>query len=181
MIAASPSLQPLHRRWEMKRWIGVALVLGAAGTLTVAGGAGARGGNVVETHGETTFRPNAFVRADLRFAPGRLTVRSGEEVTFRFADLDDAPHPATVVDEADLPATVDEVFNCDVCQLGNGHFTDPPTFVLNAGAPGLNATGDSLLFFPGGEISALVTAPAGTTLHYLCIIHPWMQGSIRVR
>jgi hypothetical protein len=25
-----------------------------------------------------------------------------------------------------------------------------------------------------------VTASAGTTLHYLCIIHPWMQGSIKV-
>jgi hypothetical protein len=25
-----------------------------------------------------------------------------------------------------------------------------------------------------------VTASAGATLHYLCIIHPWMQGSIKV-
>jgi hypothetical protein len=44
--------------------------------------------------------------------------------------------------------------------------------------------GDSLLF--GGEldsqsISARVTAPAGTTLYYLCALHPWMQGSIKVR
>jgi hypothetical protein len=35
--------------------------------------------------------------------------------------------------------------------------------------------------FPGGTISAPVTAGAGTTLDYLCAIHPWMIGSIDVR
>jgi hypothetical protein len=32
----------------------------------------------------------------------------------------------------------------------------------------------------GSTVKFKVTAKAGTTLHYLCIIHPWMQGRFRV-
>ena len=52
--------------------------------------------------------------------------------------------------------------------------------VVNAGEPGLDAPGDSLFFFDDTSISAPVTAPSGTTLKYLCAIHPWMQGTIVV-
>jgi hypothetical protein len=31
------------------------------------------------------------------------------------------------------------------------------------------------------RIAAAVTAPPGTTLLYLCAIHPWMQGEITVK
>jgi len=41
--------------------------------------------------------------------------------------------------------------------------------------------GDSLLMLPGHSISSVITAPPGTTLYYLCAIHPWMDGSITVR
>jgi hypothetical protein len=55
------------------------------------------------------------------------------------------------------------------------------TPVVNVGASGLDAVGD-LLFIAGSQpnVSATVTAPAGTTLDYLCLIHPWMQGAITV-
>jgi plastocyanin len=54
--------------------------------------------------------------------------------------------------------------------------------VLNKGAPGLDRDGDSLLIAPrrGASASAVVSAPAGTTLYYVCTIHPWMQGTIKV-
>lgn len=62
------------------------------------------------------------------------------------------------------------------------HFgTTPPTLVVDVGGAGLDSPGDSLLFFAGESISATVSAPSGTTLYYLCTIHPWMQGSITVR
>jgi plastocyanin len=41
--------------------------------------------------------------------------------------------------------------------------------------------GDSLFQAPGKNVSAVVSAPAGTTLYYLCAIHPWMQGKIVVK
>ena len=33
----------------------------------------------------------------------------------------------------------------------------------------------------GSTVTFKVTAKAGTTLRYLCIIHPWMQGSFKVK
>ena len=46
---------------------------------------------------------------------------------------------------------------------------------------GFNEPGDLLLFFSGQQsISADLTAEPGTTVKYLCAVHPWMQGTIRV-
>jgi len=33
---------------------------------------------------------------------------------------------------------------------------------------------------PKGSIEQKVTAKAGTTLYFICAVHPWMQGSIKV-
>jgi len=40
--------------------------------------------------------------------------------------------------------------------------------------------GDSIVLFPGESFMVQVTAPVGTVLHFMCIIHPWMQGEIVV-
>jgi len=40
--------------------------------------------------------------------------------------------------------------------------------------------GDSIVLMPGESFMVQVTAPAGTVLHFMCIIHPWMQGEIVV-
>jgi hypothetical protein len=53
--------------------------------------------------------------------------------------------------------------------------------VVNAGKPGLNQPGDSLLIDADHPVTrARVTASPGTTLHFICVIHPWMQGKLRV-
>jgi hypothetical protein len=44
----------------------------------------------------------------------------------------------------------------------------------------LDQPGDSLWLAPGATISSQVSAPAGTTLFYLCAIHGWMQGRLTV-
>jgi len=44
----------------------------------------------------------------------------------------------------------------------------------------MNQQGDSLVLVPGSRISARITAAVGRTIHYVCAIHPWMQGSIKV-
>jgi len=31
----------------------------------------------------------------------------------------------------------------------------------------------------GGQ-SVVITAPEGTTMSYICLVHPWMQGEIQV-
>lgn len=155
--------------------------------LTLAGSVSAGPARTVFMTGDEKFVPNAMIQATLRFTPGRITVASGDTVTW--ADKTGAPHTITVLDASDIPADVGEVFGCQApggaCAPAlAGHFTEPPTIVLGGGADGtagLDGVGDSLLVFPDGSISAEVTAPAGTTLNYLCAIHPWMIGSIDVR
>jgi len=45
---------------------------------------------------------------------------------------------------------------------------------------GLSAPYDTLLIGNKGSITEPVTAKAGTTLYFMCVIHPWMQGVISV-
>ncbi len=40
--------------------------------------------------------------------------------------------------------------------------------------------GDSIVLFPSESFMVQVTAPAGSVLHFMCVIHPWMQGEIIV-
>jgi hypothetical protein len=47
--------------------------------------------------------------------------------------------------------------------------------------PGQQPEGDSLLIDAEQPVTrARVTAAPGTTLHFICVIHPWMQGKLRV-
>jgi plastocyanin len=165
------------------------VVLGMAGALALASalfGSTALAGDsrAVRVTGTETFVPNAKIMATFRFTPGPLTVRSGETVTW--TDETNDLHTISVVAAEAVPATVEEVFTCPVCgPILAGHFdfsTNPPaiTPVVETGAAGFDGPGDSLVLFPGGTVSAVVTAPAGSTLHYICAIHAWMQGTINV-
>ncbi len=144
--------------------------------------ASASGGKTVRLMGSETLKPNVMVSADLRFSPGPTVVGSGETVTWE--DQTGDLHTVTIADPSDLPSSFDDLFGpCALCNatLG-GHFaTNPPTMVLDTGAPGLDTRGDSLLVLPWQSISAVVSAPAGTTLYYFCAIHTWMQGTLVVQ
>lgn len=158
----------------------LAMVVTAALAATVALSASANSGTVF-TRGDEKFVPNAMIQSTLRFSPGRVNASTGQILTWTHADQTEAPHTVTIADQTDLPASIDEVFECPVCGAAlDAHFAGGLNAVVNVGAPGLDQPGDSLLFFPGESISAEVSAPAGTTLYYLCAIHPWMQGSITV-
>ena len=55
--------------------------------------------------------------------------------------------------------------------------------VINRGAQ-LHYRPQVLTNFRMGGVSTVrfaVSAAAGTTLHFICAIHPWMQGRIKVR
>ena len=161
-----------------RAWLAIAMSLLLC--LTFAGSVSAGPDRTVKIIGTEHFVPNAMIQATLRFAPGPISVQGGDTVTWQ--NDTDEPHTITVVDA--------EVFACGApgtpcfAALAGHTATDPPTLVLGGGADGtagLDGDGDSLLVFPDGSISATVTAPSGTTLHYLCAIHPWMIGSISVR
>ncbi len=169
-----------HRRAAVTI-VAVALVAGV-------GAGSAHAAKTVRTAGGFEFEPNRYIRDTLRFVPGRITVRPNERVTWVDRDQAPDPHTITIVARRNMPTTIEQVFECQICSLALAHLEDPEnpessdiaTLRVNRGRPGLDRQGDSLFLVPDGRISARVTARAGRTLHYLCAIHPWMQGSIRV-
>lgn len=167
------------------RRLTVVLAVGLAAILST-GIVLAASDQTVRTNGDNKLVPNAMIQSTLRFMPGKISVASGDAVTWQHDDRTTEPHTVTVVDESDLPTTVDEVFGCQAPGEPCGdalaaHFGPPLNPVVNAGAPGLDAPGDSLLFFDDQTVTATVSAPSGARLFYLCAIHPWMQGQITVR
>ena len=160
----------------------------------VAGPALAQATKTVETRGGDTLNPGQFIKNNFHFQPKSISVTSGSVVRWVDNDEDaDDPHTVTIADQADLPQTIEELEACfepggfciQTIEAHDPGLDELPPFnlVVNTGGPGLDARGDSLLF--GGpfaqSVEAQVTAPAGTTLYYLCVIHPWMQGRIKVR
>jgi hypothetical protein len=69
----------------------------------------------------------------------------------------------------------------------DAHFPEGPdgalVAVVNApgSAEGLDARGDSVWFNPGETVTVQVSAPEDTSLFFVCLLHPWMSGEIRVR
>ena len=167
-----------------------AVSLGVAGSaLGAAGGSPSKA--KIAIRGGESFKPNAFVIDTQRYVPGTTPIRSGGTVTMTNATRE--PHTLSIVKRGDLLRTVGQVNDCSVCAtITQAHGVDPnappgggppPIPVVDGGAAGFDRPGDSIFVGPKGSGSTVrfkVTAKAGTTLHYLCIIHPWMQGSLKV-
>jgi plastocyanin len=175
------------------------LLIAAAAALIVAAMAGPASATTapaatVEVRGGDILQPGQFIKNNFRFVPRNITVNSGDVVRWVDRDRDeDDPHTVTIARKADLPQTIAQLDACyepgGLCITtieahDPGLDEQPPfNFRVNRGGPGLDRRGDSLLF--GGPfdqaIRGRVTASAGRTLYYLCVIHPWMQGSITVQ
>lgn len=160
----------------------------AIATIAVVGAiAGPAGAATVRTEGGLAFVPNEYIRDTVRWVPGHIVVRRNERVRWIDSDKSPDPHTITVAPRRLIPRPGQNLFECRACELANAHLEDPnnpesdlAAVRVNRGPAGLNQTGDSLVLVPGGRISARITAAVGRTLHYVCAIHPWMQGTIRV-
>jgi len=173
---------------------GVALIA-AGGTAAVsASGAGtaqdAPDTAVVKQKAGFGFKPNRYIKDKLRFNKDVYTVQSGGTLRVVNTQPDEGPHTVSIVKKKDLPNS----FNCPVCdKLGEAHGADPnsdapPKFEFVENGKGqnqpadFNKPGDSGVTGEkkGDKFEVKVTAPAGKTLHFMCIIHPWMQAKLKV-
>lgn len=126
------------------------------------------------------------------YTPAHLRVPSGSTVAFTNASGKQSgePHTVSVVSAKHVPRTARDVLTCgapgtvcfDILKAHdpNGDQQPPFTLLVNKGRTGLDTEGDSRLLLPGATAYAKISAPAGTTLHYLCAIHAWMQATITV-
>jgi hypothetical protein len=159
-----------------------------------AGAAGDK--NTFTAIGEASFHANHIIQLTFHWDPEHTDISRGSRITARDdvepADLFGGGHTFTIVKASDVPTDIkgaigetcfpDPSSPNQGCAAAGAHFaTDPPTPVVNVGMPGIDQPGDSMLVPPGGEVSAMVTAPRGTTLHFICTFHPWMQGEFTVR
>lgn len=149
-------------------------VLSGAVVLAIVGSIGvgntATGPHTIRTIGRNSFIRNALIQSTFRFAPERNVVTSGKKIVLTNTNVE--PHTLTIVGRHARPSNVEEVFSCKVC----GKY--PPK--NNVGKAGVNRIGDSRFVKPGGTVNFHITAAAGKTLYFMCIIHPWMQGKIIV-
>jgi plastocyanin len=182
----------------MRKWyvLPAALVCAAVATsVALASGHAAAGNATVKTLSGEKVKINQYFQDTLRFSPGTISVKSGATLTFEYGDKEQEPHTLTIVPKGSLPKTPDQVMNCGICEkLASGHLKNPKAqpdqsnpivhWTLNKGKPGLDVAGDSFAIQPDPthkSISVKVSAPAGSTLYFVCAVHPWMQGKIVVR
>jgi hypothetical protein len=173
---------------------GLALVAGGAGVAAAAKSAAAPKKVTVTEKAGTKVKPNRYIQDELRWSKDVYTVQTGGQVTVVMNQPQEGPHTFTVVKAKDLPKTGAQVNNCKICTtLGKAHGADPngnapPKFAyLENGVgqkkpPKLDRPGDSGFLNPkkGAKFTLHVTAKAGTTLHFMCLVHPWMQAEVKV-
>ena len=176
---------------------GLSLAIGVA----VAGGATAAGGAapskvIVKESYSLKMVANRYIQDGMRFDKDLYTVKSGGTVKFVMTAPQEGPHTLTVVAPRDLPKTAEQAFNsCNVCnKIAKAHGAEPnseqpPKFPFLENGVGqttpsvLDKPGDSGIVAPapGSSVTFKVAAKKGTTLSFMCIIHPWMQAKLRVQ
>lgn len=180
------------------RWAaaGTAAALVVASAAFAGGQRSAAGVTTIKAvQGPAKFKINRFVEDTLRWDKDVYTVKSGGTLHIVNLAAGEGPHTFTVVARKDEPRTLPALFGCKICEtLAKAHGADPnsnapPKFLfLENGVgqqkpPSVDRPGDSGVTGKGkkGEsIDLRVTAPAGTKLYFMCLIHPWMQAEVNV-
>lgn len=176
----------------------VALAAIAACGIGVATAGAATKTAVIKTKGGDRFVPNPASPPnkmdvnDLHWAPGTITVRSGETLKLVDGDKSGDPHVLAIAKTRDIPKSnnVNPATNPVLRMIAPALLVNPANpqqgfkaYKANAGPDGLNQEGDALVIVPGGPHKTatwFVSAKPGTTLHYFCAVHFWMQGAIKV-
>jgi hypothetical protein len=129
---------------------------------------------------------------------GPSTVHEGEELRIVNNTMPSmvGPHTFSLVTKGSLPKTAKLRKECftpgKICMgiakwYGLKGEEDPKNPIVEAGKEGwdtmgtVTKKGDSYFFAKKGEsIEQVVSAKAGTTLYFMCAVHAFMQGSIKV-
>jgi hypothetical protein len=167
----------------------------ALGGGAVALGATAPKRTTIKQSDGLVMKPNRYVKDKLRWSKDVYHVRSGGTLHLVDSVVTEGPHTFSVVRKKDLPRTTAAALDCKICnKLAAAHGADlnaetPPKFqFLENGVgtntpPNVDRPGDSVLIGQGNKgefVNVKVTARKGTTLHFMCIIHSWMQAKVVV-
>jgi plastocyanin len=178
----------MHRR--------TSVALSAAAALGVAVVAGPSLAGAQAPSGPQVIQAGEF-GGNLAFSPARITVKTGDQVTFTNTSAQE-PHTLSLVKK---PLTRKQMKACEKNAPGsyclpllkahkvklsqNGFSIGQQAYDARSdfgfATPGTSRkAGDSIFRNPGKSFTFTVTAKAGTTLHYFCAVHPFMKGTIKV-
>ena len=174
----------------------LSLVAGGSAVALAAGSAPKH--TTINAVTSTVFKINRYAQDGTRWQNDVYNVKSGGTITIVNLSASDGPHSFSVVKKSDLPKTNKQISACGnfklICgALGTAHGADPNTGTikfpfLNNGKgtttpPNVDGPGDSAFIPPvqKTKVSLKVTAKAGTTLYFICAIHPWMQAKLVVQ
>jgi hypothetical protein len=179
-----------------KRRIGLALVTGATTAGLVAGpGPASAQKDYTNPTGPRTIK--IVMKGKDPLFKGPKTISKGAKLTIVNTTKAKkiGPHTFTLVKKGLLPKTPKQMKKCannktKLCQnIAKAHkFTPPETIKkpnVDVGKKGWDKSfgkkGDTW-FTPdkGTKETRKVTAKVGTTIHYMCAVHPFMQGKIKV-
>ncbi len=174
----------------------LALAVSTAALTLVLGGSLA---GAVAT-GKTDVISMELTKGKLKFV-GPESVTAGDQLEI-VNDTDPkqvGPHTFSLVTKGSLPKTPAQRKSCftpkHIClAVAKWHGFNPKTERINvnpakAGPDGWSTSGNATgkkgdSWFSGekkgGRFSQEVTAEPGTTLYYICAVHPWMQGKVKV-
>ena len=172
----------------------VALLSGGGAVALAAGGSAPKHANIVAVQ-TIKVKINRYIQDGLRWQHDAYTVRSGGTVTIVNDAPSDGPHTFSVVAAKDLPRTAAQLQNCKICETiaqehgANPNSDAPPKFLyVDNGkgtntAPNVDRPGDSAFIPPkqNAKVTLKITAKSGTTLRFICAVHPWMQAKVVVR
>jgi plastocyanin len=166
----------------------VLLATGAVVAATALAGTAAAAKLTVK--GGTVVKPGKAVIDNQRFTPMKNTVKSGE--TISITNKTGQPHTFSLVKKSEQPQTakaMDAFFgpNGPGGEFLQAHEVDPENEeappgkpLVDVGEEGFDQRGDSQ-FFAGKKQDVKITAKSGSTLYFMCLIHPWMQGTVKVK
>jgi plastocyanin len=166
------------------------LVAVAAVAPAVAGAAPSKA--TLKMVGGMVFEPNRLVGDDMRFNKDVITIKSGG--TLSLVDKTGAPHSFSLVKKGQVPRTMKQVDGCfgagpcdevaaahDAIDPETGELREPTKPLVDVGKAGFDRPGDSVVIAPKQKGKVKITAKKGTTLYFICAVHPWMQGKIVVK
>ena len=173
----------------------LSLVGGGTGVALAARGSAPKRANIAAVQ-TLKVKINRYVQDGLRWKKDVYQVRSGGTLRIVNNAPDEGPHTFTVLKKSDLPKTPRAHLQLQICnKLGAGPRGRPE----QRGAAEVPvprerrrlddrrrtstgpATPASSTPKKGASVTLKVTAKKGTTLHFICLIHPWMQAKVVVQ
>lgn len=162
-----------------------------AGSKGAGGSKGAPGNKHAKLliKGGSSVKINKYSKDSVHWTPGNVTVPSGATLTIANMSPDPDPHTFSIVNKSQLPRTLQQAENCKVCeQIAQAHGVNPreeshgppPIPTVEPGKNGFDEAGDSQFIGPHQTVKVKITAKPGTKLYFMCAVHPWMQGVVKV-